>query len=201
MSTRNHPDAPRASSLTAEEEELWSHVTKGMKPVRGERRVEAARSGHEQAIERRLAVGKRPPAGPDRLQTAPRAERSPPTPAALDRRSARRIATGRVEIDAGIDLHGMRQAEAHAALRRFLSRCREGGCRTVLVVTGKGGAPRKAASSADLAESGDRGVLKKNVPRWLRESDLSALVIGFATAHPRHGGEGALYVTLRKKQP
>jgi DNA-nicking Smr family endonuclease len=194
VSTRNHPDAPRASSLTAEEEELWSHVTKGVKPVRGKRHVNRARSGHEQAIERRLGVGKRPPGVPE-----PRTERSAPAPAALDRRSARRIATGRIEIDASIDLHGMRQAEAHAALRRFLSGCRDGGCRTVLVVTGKGGAPRKAASSADLVESGDRGVLKKNVPRWLREPDLSALVIGFTSAHSRHGGEGALYVTLRKK--
>jgi DNA-nicking Smr family endonuclease len=199
VSTRNHPDAPRASSLTAEEEELWTHVTKGVKPVRGKRHVDATRTGQDQAIERRLAAGKPTSAGPDRPKPAPRAERSAPTPAALDRRSVRKIATGRIEIDASIDLHGMRQAEAHAALRRFLSRCREGGCRTVLVVTGKGGAPRRAASPADTFEPGDRGVLRSNVPRWLREPDLSALVIGFTTAHQRHGGDGALYVTLRRK--
>jgi DNA-nicking Smr family endonuclease len=199
VSTRNQPDAPRASSLTAEEEELWSHVTKGVKPVRGKRHVHAGRTGHNQAIERRLGAGKPASTGPDRPKPTPRAERAVPTPAALDRRSVRKIATGRIEIDANIDLHGMRQTQAHAALRRFLSACRDGGCRTVLVVTGKGGAPRKTASPADTFERSDRGVLRNNVPRWLCEPELSALVIGFTAAHPRHGGDGALYVTLRKK--
>jgi DNA-nicking Smr family endonuclease len=119
--------------------------------------------------------------------------------APLDRRSTRRIAAGRIEIDARIDLHGMRQSEAHAALRRFLERCRADGCRTVLVITGKGGPLRRAPSESMDDTGRDRGVLKTNVPRWLAEPELSALVIGFTTAHVRHGGAGALYVTLRRK--
>jgi DNA-nicking Smr family endonuclease len=118
---------------------------------------------------------------------------------ALDRRSVRRIASGQVEIDASIDLHGMRQSEAHAALRRFLSSCHADGCRTVLVITGKGGSLGKSQASAAAFERSERGVLRSNVPRWLAEPDLSAIVIGFTSAHARHGGDGALYVTLRRK--
>ena len=199
MSTRRRPNAPRASSLTAEEEALWGHVTKGVKPVPGKRRVQATPADHERSIERRLAAAKAPADASERPKPARQTARSAPAPATLDRRSVRRIASGRVDIDASIDLHGMRQSEAHSALRGFLTRCRSDGCRTVLVITGKGGPLRKATSSADMVERSDRGVLKSNVPRWLGEPELSALVIGFTTAHPRHGGDGALYVTLRRK--
>jgi len=199
VSTRNRPDAPPASSLTAEEEALWSHVTKGAEPVRGKRRVQGTPAAHERAIERRLAAAKAPVETSERPKPTRQAARSAPAPTTLDRRSVRRIAGGRVEIDASIDLHGMRQSEAHSALRGFLTRCRSDGCRTVLVITGKGGPLRKATSSADMVERSDRGVLKSNVPRWLAESDLSAFVIGFTTAHPRHGGDGALYVALRRR--
>jgi DNA-nicking Smr family endonuclease len=41
--------------------------------------------------------------------------------------------------------------------------------------------------------------LKRNVPRWLGGHELGSLVVGYTTAHIRHGGEGALYVRLRRK--
>jgi DNA-nicking Smr family endonuclease len=196
MSIPHRPAAPRGSSLTADEEALWDHVTKDVEPVRGKRQVPAAPAGHDRAMVRRLAAAKTPS---DRPKPAPKAARSTPVPVPLDRRSARRIASGRAEIDASIDLHGMRQSEAHRTLSRFLSRCRADGCRTVLVITGKGGTQRKAPGPGDAFGPGERGVLKSNVPRWLAEPDLSAIVIGFTTAHARHGGDGALYVTLRRK--
>ncbi|HXF52920.1 MAG TPA: Smr/MutS family protein [Hyphomicrobiaceae bacterium] len=198
MSTRNHPNTPRASSLAADEEALWRHVTKDVKPVRGTPRVPPAKDRQEQALERRLTVGKHP-ARPELPLSRPRAERVAPAPAPIDRRDARRIAAGRIKIDATIDLHGLRQAEAHAALRRFLARCRSQGHRTVLVVTGKGGSQRESEPSRGMPAPNDRGVLRRNVPRWLAEPELSATVIGFTTAHTRHGGDGALYVTLRRR--
>ncbi len=92
-----------------------------------------------------------------------------------------------------IDLHGMRQDEAHHALRAFLRREQARGCKLALVVTGKG-----AAGDAVFGE--ERGVLKRSVPHWLRLPDLRPLVVGFEEAQPRHGGSGALYIRLRRSR-
>lgn len=195
MSKRDRPGLPRASRLSPEEEALWQHVTKDVRTARGKRHVETAPDDDEQATERRRSMDQPQAQAPRRPNRSSSSPRQAPPPAALSRRGARKIASGRVEIDARIDLHGMRQSEAHAALRRFLLSCRAGGCRTVLVITGKGGALRDAVSY----ERTDRGILKRNVPRWLVEPDLAAIVVSFTTAHARHGGDGALYVTLRTK--
>lgn len=88
----------------------------------------------------------------------------------------------------------MRQDEAHAALRTFLTRAHEHGLRYVLVITGKGG----ARSEADDPWRG-RGVLKRNVPRWLAEPDLSRIVVSYSEAALKHGGEGALYIHIRAR--
>ncbi len=100
---------------------------------------------------------------------------------------------GRREVDAVIDLHGLRQEEAHARLIAFLRRAQEAGHVLVLVITGKG-----AASTGGLFE--ERGVLRRVVPHWLRLPDLRSLVLGFETAAPQHGGAGALYVRLRRRR-
>jgi DNA-nicking Smr family endonuclease len=123
-----------------------------------------------------------------------------PTPAAtevkagpaarLDRRLRQRLARGIIAIDARIDLHGLTQAEAFAQLTAFLRRARRDGARTVLVITGKGGAGDRDASA--------RGVLRRQVPLWLSSSGLREAVIAFAPAAAEHGGTGALYVRLRR---
>ncbi|MFY0612357.1 MAG: Smr/MutS family protein [Hyphomicrobiaceae bacterium] len=139
------------------------------------------------------------------VRTVPRSKPNPPTPptSQIDGRSVRRIGNGREEIDGRIDLHGMRQSEAHSALRVFLFRAVAKGHRMVLVITGKG----KPRSSSDVAfgpfvhEGGqERGVLRRNVPLWLAEADLRAIVVGHSPAHIRHGGDGALYVQLRRRR-
>ena len=111
----------------------------------------------------------------------------PPSPAnTLARRERQQLARGKAEIGGRIDLHGMTQAEAHDALLRFLRRAQAEGAKFVLVITGKGG------------PGGDRGVLRRQVPLWLALPELRACVLGFDVAHVGHGGEGALYVRLRK---
>jgi DNA-nicking Smr family endonuclease len=89
----------------------------------------------------------------------------------------------------------MRQSEAHAALHRFLVRAQERGYGMVLVITGKGG-----AAEAGNGPSGERGVLRRMVPHWLRLADLRPLVLGFEESSPHHGGSGALYVRLRRRR-
>jgi DNA-nicking Smr family endonuclease len=115
--------------------------------------------------------------------------------AALERRQARRLRSGQVEIEARLDLHGMRQSDAHAALRRFLLACHARGVRWALVITGKGATARGGASGEH-----ERGVLRRNVPRWLAEPELRAIVISYTAAAAPHGGEGALYVQLRRRR-
>ncbi len=70
----------------------------------------------------------------------------------------------------------------------------------MLVITGKGMAGSRSRDMPfDMSAPRDRGVLKRNVPRWLEEPDLRGLIISYTTASIAHGGEGALYVHLRKK--
>jgi DNA-nicking Smr family endonuclease len=108
----------------------------------------------------------------------------------VGRRLRQRIARGTHAIDGRLDLHGMTQSAAHDALQRFLRAAQARGGRIVLVITGKG--------SGD--PTGERGVLKRQVPLWLRLAEFRSLVVGFESAGIGHGGEGALYVSLRKAQ-
>jgi DNA-nicking Smr family endonuclease len=129
---------------------------------------------------------------------APRVERKAPPLADFDRRKARKIARGGQELDARIDLHGLRMGEAQDVLTSFLTRCHLNGCRTVLVITGKGRTDRDPYYEPfDLFAAPDRGVLKTSVPRWLGEPELRSLVTSYTTAAQKHGGEGALYIQLR----
>lgn len=118
----------------------------------------------------------------------------------FDTKRARRLKTGRAEIEARLDLHGMVQSEAHARLRTFLKSCHANGLRTVLVITGKGGTAgaRRRGDDEDVWGRGiERGVLKRAVPLWLAEPDLRRIVVSYTDAAIQHGGQGAIYVHLR----
>jgi DNA-nicking Smr family endonuclease len=132
-----------------------------------------------------------------RVAPAP-ASRPVPQLSEFDRKKARKIARGGQQLDARIDLHGLRQSEAQDVLTAFLLRCYANGCRTVLVITGKGRTDRDAYYEPfDMFAAPDRGVLKTSVPRWFAEPDLRAIVSSYTTAAQKHGGDGALYVQLR----
>jgi DNA-nicking Smr family endonuclease len=113
----------------------------------------------------------------------------------IEPRMRRRLMRGRIDIDATIDLHGMRQAEARAALGRFVPARHARGDRTLLVITGKG------LKKTDDLHILDRGVLRAMLPLWLSEPDLAPLIAGFDMAAQGHGGEGAFYVRLRRRAP
>jgi DNA-nicking Smr family endonuclease len=108
----------------------------------------------------------------------------------------RDLARGRSAVDSAIDLHGMNQAEAHHALRGFLVHAQSQADRLVIVVTGKGGSKSRPDAASWIDEP---GVLRRMVPHWLREADLRAVVLGFEEAGRAHGGAGALYVRLRRR--
>lgn len=129
--------------------------------------------------------------------------RAAPDLARFDTRKARKIRAGRIEIEARLDLHGMRQAQAHGALRAFLLRSQARKLKWVLVITGKGtfardiGALETQTSGFADWDTPQRGVLRRNVPIWLSEPDMRAVVVSYTTAAVHHGGEGALYIQLR----
>jgi DNA-nicking Smr family endonuclease len=184
---------------------LWEHTARTLKPLKGKKqRAVAMRDEPPRAPPRRAPEAEKPHA-PARAAVAAKpavASKAPP-PIAIDRRKARQIGSGRIEVEGKIDLHGMRQSEAHSTLRRFLLRAHADERRWVLVITGKGD-PLRRGYGGEEEEAGfrgdpERGVLKRNVPRWLAEPELAAIVVGFTEAAVRHGGAGALYVQLRRK--
>jgi DNA-nicking Smr family endonuclease len=118
-----------------------------------------------------------------------------PRPAALDRQTSRQLDKGKLEVEARLDLHGLRQRDAHAELRRFLKVAQARGLKHVLVITGKGA---DQSVSRSFYEEDERGVLRNAVPHWLGEPEFAALVVSFSAAPRRLGGDGALYVRLRK---
>lgn len=133
---------------------------------------------------------------------------SPEPTARLDRKTRRNISKGRQEFDRSVDLHGMTQDHAYRALKSVIEGCVRRGDKTLLVVTGKGGKRYSQTSAStpvayrtrnDFEQFG--GVLKRMVPLWLAGSDLKPFVHSYGPASQEHGGEGALYVLLRRKAP
>ncbi|MEO3427824.1 Smr/MutS family protein [Pelagibius sp. CAU 1746] len=188
--------------LSSEDRRLWRHVAGQIKPLTGRDRL------HSRAVELlqdAAAPAAESPAGKPKRRAAATAPQ-PPAPAALssrprpqqdlthgsradiDRRKAERLSRGKLPIEATLDLHGLRQAEAHRRLERFLAESQAAGKRCVLIVTGKG------------LHKEEGGVLRANVPRWLNEAPNRAKVLSFDYAQQKHGGTGALYVLLRRRR-
>lgn len=111
----------------------------------------------------------------------------------LDRRTVQKIARGTTDIDARIDLHGMTQRDAHGHLMRFLAGSQARGHKVVLVITGKG-----TRNTYDSEPYREVGVLRRAVPLWLQEPGFRSIVVGYEQAGKGHGGDGALYIRLRK---
>jgi DNA-nicking Smr family endonuclease len=185
----------RRRPLSDEEEALWAGFARSIKPLK------SARPGAKANLKASATptVASTPAPSPPRSHpVTPRETRPAPSPplAPLGRRLKQRVARGRDPIDARLDLHGMTQQEAHTALLRFLHRAQANGVKTALVVTGKG--LRKSSSGAEHDADSRPGVLKRQVPMWLALPEFRRLVVGFDDAHVGHGGEGALYVRLRR---
>lgn len=179
----------RRREVSSDEKRLWRVAVSDAVPIPG-----------------RVPVPSSPPPLPGTAPVAeaawppgsqPTAKPAPPLPAlypsgsaGIDRRTGQRLRRGRFDIDARIDLHGMTQTEAHAALSSFIRVGWHEHRRAVLVITGKGSG----------AEGRGAGVLRTAVPRWLNEPPLRQMVVAIRNAQPRHGGEGALYVLLKRRR-
>jgi DNA-nicking Smr family endonuclease len=116
----------------------------------------------------------------------------------IDHRTRRRLKRGKMSIDGRLDLHGKTQNEAYDTLLEYIPVAYASGKRCILVITGKG-LPR--SGDIKLIERSDHiGILKQKTPQWLSMPPLSPYILDIQTAQPNHGGEGALYVLLRRKR-
>jgi DNA-nicking Smr family endonuclease len=167
--------------LTDEDRVLWNLVAKSATPLKGKKPVEAE-------TPKTAAEEKMPSAAAAAAATAqaPAPPKRQHITHVLDRPTLDKLSKGKLPIEGRVDLHGMTQSVAHALLLSFLQRAHASGVRYVLVITGKG------------FSSGGDGVLKRQVPAWLSTPPFRALVSSHDLAARNHGGEGALYIRLRK---
>lgn len=134
------------------------------------------------------------PAPPSRARAAKRTVGA----SGLDGRTEERLRRGAIKPDAKLDLHGLTEDVAHQVLLNFLRGAQARRLKLVLIVTGKGARVAPDAPFDMELNYRSRGILKSVVPRWLGEAAFAGIVAGTQSAHKRHGGEGALYVYLRK---
>lgn len=171
----------KPDSGVAADARLWAMVTATVRPMPG-RSALSLETPPDSAPSAATSVDptRRSPKGSSSLRVSPPRDSAPQ---AIEPGRHRRLVRGRAE--ASIDLHGLDQDGARRALTRFILRAHAEGARTLLVITGKG-------------VRGD-GVLRRRTPEWLAEPPLRAVIAGISEAHRRHGGEGALYVALRRR--
>ena len=177
--------------LSAEDRILWGRVAKSARPMAGRvadmEAFEAALAAEAETEEKARAAkaGTAPvPIDPQNVPTPVKQPSGQHQP--LERPVKRKIAKGRLALEARIDLHGLIQSEAHGMLLDFLLRAHGRGLRHVLVITGKG------------SSMGSEGALKRAVPLWFSKPEFRFLISSYETAAQHHGGDGALYIRLSR---
>ncbi len=170
--------------LSDEDRILWNRVARTVTAYPGKSAEPATKRPRTAQPEPDRSKVRKPPA----QQAGPAARPPAGDLQPIDRSVYRKLSRGRLPLDATIDLHGMTQREAHSLLYRFLVGARERGLRHVLVITGKG------------RSNDGEGVLRRAVPLWLSMPEFSGLASGVQPASRGHGGEGALYIRLKKKE-
>lgn len=185
-----------ANGLTSEDRRIWGRVSGSVTPPRVRK---AARIAVEGPVHAPDAIQPLPASAAPRTPPRPGVKRTPAAapvdvrartrgksaPEDVEPNRKRRLTRERDPIEARIDLHGFGRFEAEDQLRGFLTSCQARGMRAVLVITGQG---RLGG-----------GVIRASFADWMHSPELRAVVSGYTTSHQRHGGDGAFYVTLRRK--
>ncbi len=174
-----------------EDQDLWEFVTRDVTPLDNK-----PTKSHTKEV--RVAAKKPPPQKHNKTPCPPVNAQTQALPRSneTDRNTAKKLKRGQIAIDARIDLHGLSQSKAYASLKTFIKNAYALNMKCVLVITGKG-TPRHG--NTPLADQ-KFGVLKTQVPRWLDESEFGTYILKYEWAKQKDGGEGALYVLMRKKK-
>jgi len=190
---KKDPPRRRHRALTEEEISLWHHVARSVVPL-PESSLPALLRKQEDPDEAEKPKPE-PPAAPAPPKQETRRKPPLPAPASLDPKTRQKLSRGKLAPERSLDLHGLFQQQAFAALRRFLVTAQQDGVRLVLVVTGKG---ENKSENKGIDFDRETGVLRRSVPLWLSGPELRELVVGFEAAGRHHGGGGALYIRLRR---
>ncbi|PKA39266.1 Smr/MutS family protein [Rhizobium sullae] len=181
----------RDRKLSTDERILWGKVARSTRPLAGKKGELTELDAFLAKAETEAGNAEQKSSAEMEAQAAtPRAATKQPssTHHPLERPVKRKIAKGRLALEARIDLHGLVQSEAHVMLLDFLIRAHERGMRHVLVITGKG------------SSMGSEGALKRAVPFWFSKPEFRYLISSYEAAAQHHGGEGALYIRLSRRQ-
>jgi len=172
--------------MTSEDAALWESVTDSIEPLKGRKaqhvdpiKHRSSDAGAIKRISRTFDSGLSPSS--HHLPQL-RHDHSP----GLDRSTAKKVKRGKVPVEGRLDLHGMTKTEARGALERFLAFSQEKNRRLVAVVTGRG--------------FRGEGVLRQAVPEWLNQPPNRSRILSFTYAPPSDGGDGALYVLVKRKR-
>ena len=198
----------RRRTLRPEEEQLWRDVARTIRPTSEAAlaRLSKPASVPEATFVPAPLPDLKPPFAAFRLGEKSRPMRSAayitPSPAQvlsqaplqMDARKHAKMTKGKLDPEARIDLHGMTLAEAHPELIRFILNVQTAGLRLVLVITGKG---KQGPDHGPIPQR--MGVLRHQVPLWLRQPPLGPAILQVTEAHLKHGGGGAYYVYLRRR--
>jgi DNA-nicking Smr family endonuclease len=185
--------------LSADEAVLWGHLAATVTPLHkappplAKATISSAGGGAKPAIVKpapteppKRVKGRIPPPRP-----APAPAKPAPAPG-LDSHWERRLARTSTSPDFTLDLHGCTLDQAHTRLDAGLFQAREMGARLVLVITGK-------SRPVDAADRGDkRGAIRAKILDWLAAGSHANAIAAVRPAHRRHGGEGAIYLVLRR---
>ena len=192
MGKKRHPDQQKRSfrDLSSHDKALWEFATTDVDPLNRRKTHTEKKERPEKAKDKiEIPINESRARTPkDTMDQTPNNFEHGHAPG-LDRRTKTRLRRGQVSIEARIDLHGLTQPEAHTQLLGFLESAFERGIRSVLVITGKG-----------LRANGKIGILRRSVPRWLNQLPARDWIKAFDHAVNRDGGEGALYVLLRRRK-
>jgi len=186
-------------TLSVDEQHLWDKIAQTTDPIKGRHDYLITQDIYDHSIDllahatsKTPSLPKSKPSGiPGKRSAQPRS--SPPQAAPLsdtrsfDRRTKLGLKKGKLRVEGTLDLHGHTQDQAHDAVGRFVHAAAKANKRYVLIITGKG----------RMSET-PGGVLRRAVPQWLRRPPLSTLISGIDEAAPRDGGEGALYVRIKR---
>ncbi len=197
----------KAPGKTVEDLELWSRVKQTVTPLDPDppdpappaARQTGPNSGMTTSATHSTAKPPKSPIAKPRARPEPV---STPPLTGLDRRTSQRLARGQIDAEARIDLHGESVETARVRLREFLRQSRARGLRTVLVITGKGSSDlaRHTLHGTTHFHSPERqGRLRRSATQWFHEPEFTDLISGYQPAHPKHGGGGAFYVRLRRR--
>ena len=169
--------------LDKEEVDLWKHITKN--DIKFKSYVEDLQ---EKAIKKKDEKISFEPTS-HLLTTVSKEKKVFTTPIQVNKRMRAKLERGIIRPEATLDLHGYSKAEAKNILFDFIKKAIDYNKRCVLIITGK--------KNTTL---GAKGILRQQLPFWLKENNIARMVLLDCYAAVRDGADGARYVLLRKKE-